>query len=216
MIGYPGAICVFAKVPRPGHVKTRLARMVGKQRAAALAEAFLEDTVAALSAVRVSVVIAFDGEAPAHWQRPGLRIWQQGNGFLGERLERVLARALCEHPWAMALGADSPGLPMSHVQQAAAALDRADGPGAVLGPCRDGGFYLLGVRSIAPGMLSEVRWSSAFALSDTERALGGRTLMRLPEWFDVDVLEDLALLRDLLERGEVTAPATARLLTRKP
>jgi rSAM/selenodomain-associated transferase 1 len=214
MMARPGAICVFAKVPRPGYVKTRLARTIGGDRAAALAEAFLEDTVAALSTVRASVVVAFDAEAPAHWRRPGLLLWPQGDGPLGERLERALARALSEYPWAMALGADSPGLPVAYVRQAADALGRSDGPDAVLGPCRDGGFYLLGVRFIAPGALSNVRWSSAFALSDTERALGARTSMRLPEWFDVDEIEDMARLHDLLERGEVTAPATHRLLTR--
>ena len=214
----PGAVCVFAKVPRPGYVKTRLASAVGADLAAAFAEAFLEDTVGALTAVGASTIVAFDADAPAHWRRPTLPVWQQGEGDLGYRLERVLARALAEHPWAIALGADSPGLPPEFLTMAADALDRPDGPDCVLGPCRDGGFYLLGVRSVAPGTLSKVRWSSPFALADTERALAGhgRTLLRLPEWFDVDEAEDLTRLCDLIERGEVTAPATSRVLTGAP
>ena len=39
-------ICIFAKPPEPGKVKTRLIPELGEQRAAELAEAFLQDTVA--------------------------------------------------------------------------------------------------------------------------------------------------------------------------
>lgn len=211
-----GAICVLAKVPRPGRVKTRLARTLGDQRAAALAEAFLEDTLAGLGAMPASVILALDEDAPERWNTLAAHVWRQGDGSLGDRLERVLGRALEDHPWAVALGADSPGLPVHMLNHAAAALDPAPDERCVLGPSRDGGFYLLGVRRMTPGMLAGVRWSTPDALADTEGSLrlAGLSPVRLAPWFDVDEPDDLAHLRTLIEGGRVCAPATARLLSR--
>jgi rSAM/selenodomain-associated transferase 1 len=209
-----GAICVFAKVPRPGHVKTRLARTRGAAAASALAAAFLEDTVEPLLALDARVILAFDGEAPERWRGTSLSAWRQGEGNLGDRLERVLARALQQHPWSIALGADSPGLPRSLVEDAIGAFARRGGPEAVLGPCRDGGFYLLGLRALRPGALASVRWSTSHALEDTERSLrnAGLEVERLAAWFDVDEESDLRDLEALLDSGAIEAPATALVL----
>ncbi len=210
-----GVICIFAKVPRAGHVKTRLAKSLGDASAVALAEAFIEDTVALATTIpSASVVIAFDDAAPACWQSKGIATTLQGDGDLGARLERVLGRALADHPWAIALGADSPGMPATLVCSAVDALVGCASPAAALGPCRDGGFYLLGVSALAPGTLARVRWSTSSAHADTERALTdvGVPITRLDPWFDVDEIEDLDHLRDLLRQRQVTAPATARAL----
>ena len=214
MTGFRGAICVFAKVPRAGHVKTRLARSLGDANATALAEAFLEDTLAPLQGLAASVVLAFDDDAPERWRGARVRAWRQGEGTLGERIERVLQRALEEHPWAIALGADSPGLPPHFLTHAIDALTAERGPSAVLGPCRDGGFYLLGVRALPKSVLAEVRWSTPHTLEDTEGALvrAGFQTERLATWFDVDEEEDLARLAGLLKDGVIHAPATARVL----
>jgi rSAM/selenodomain-associated transferase 1 len=209
-----GAICVLVKAPSPGRVKTRLARTLGNAAAAALAEAFLEDTVSALVALDVSVILAFDGEPPERYVRASVRVWNQGAGSLGDRVERVLARALESHRWAIALGADSPGLPPSRLADAMAALTREGGPPAVIGPCTDGGFYLLGVRTVSPGALDDVRWSTSHALEDTRAALAraGQPPHQLEPWFDVDEEADLTRLEALLASGAVSAPATAALL----
>jgi rSAM/selenodomain-associated transferase 1 len=209
-----GAICVLAKVPSPGHVKTRLARTRGDAAAAALAEAFLEDTVSSLRELDVSVILAFDGDPPERWAGASVRTWNQGAGTLGDRVERVLARALDSHRWAIALGADSPGLPASHIARAMAALTREGGPPAVIGPCIDGGYYLLGLRTVRPGALDTVRWSTPHALEDTQSALErvGQRAEQLESWFDVDEEADLVRLEALLASGAVYAPATARLL----
>jgi rSAM/selenodomain-associated transferase 1 len=206
-------LCVFAKPPRAGRVKTRLAAAIGSAQAAALARAFLEDTWSAASALPwARAVLATTG--PAAVERGGAAratAWPQGGGDLGERLERVLRRALRETPSALAIGSDTPGLPPALLSEARSALRRAD---AVLGPCEDGGFYLIGLRRCPPGLLRDLPWSSTDTFRRTAARLRERGLETavISPWFDVDRPADLEWLRALVVRGELRAPRTARAL----
>ncbi|MCX5745873.1 MAG: TIGR04283 family arsenosugar biosynthesis glycosyltransferase [Proteobacteria bacterium] len=206
-------VCIFAKPPVPGQVKTRLAPAVGTQGAAALARAFLVDTCAMVRALPwarpiVATTGAFDAALTAELALPA---WPQGDGDLGARLERILRRALAEHPAALAIGADSPGLPSRLLDDARAALADVD---AAIGPTDDGGFYVLALRRCPEGLLDELPWSrpDTFARTLDRLRARGLTVRVLAPWFDVDRPADLARLRDLLERGAIVAPATQRWL----
>ncbi|MHB8416822.1 MAG: TIGR04283 family arsenosugar biosynthesis glycosyltransferase [Myxococcales bacterium] len=211
-----GTLCLFAKPPRPGRVKTRLAAAVGEARAAELAAAFLRDSwSAAARAGFARTVLSTPEPWPDDLALPGRpEIWLQGEGDLGQRMERVLRRALEGGDFAAAIGADTPGLPARLLAQAASALGETD---AVLGPAEDGGFYLLALRRCPAGLLEGLPWSEAGTLAATRARLEARGLsVRLLEpWFDVDRAEDLVRLRAAMERGEVDAPETARLLFRE-
>jgi rSAM/selenodomain-associated transferase 1 len=210
---HEATVCVFAKPPRPGLVKTRLAATVGDTQAAALARAFYEDTwSAATSLPWANAVLAATEPSAKEWA--GARraaVWPQGTGDLGDRLERALRRALHHTPVALAIGTDTPGLPPALFSQARSALRDAD---AVLGPCDDGGFYLLGLRRCPRGLLRGLPWSAPETFLQTLSRLrerGLRTAVIAP-WFDVDRPADLARLHALIARGELQAPATARTL----
>ncbi len=208
----PGVIAVFAKPPRAGEVKTRLSVAIGPEAAAALARAFFADTWAAVGQVpHVRRVLASTAEALAPFGLSDAEVWLQGEGDLGARMERVAARALALAPWFIALGADSPGLPLSLVEAARAALVDHD---AVLGPAEDGGYYLLGLRRLEPGLLSGLPWSTpaTFEATKTRLASRGLSVAILPRWFDVDELPDLQRLQRALAQGDVTAPRTAEAL----
>jgi len=204
-------VCIFAKLPVPGEVKTRLAPTLGDAAAARLARAFLRDAVALVRrALWAKAVLAVPGGARAmKWT--GIEVWDQGEGDLGERLSRVLTRALRGAPFAIALGADSPGLPLARLDDARSALEWND---AVLGPAQDGGFYLLGLRRCPRGLLNGLRWGHRRVLEQTRARLRQRGLRvaLLEAWFDVDRPGDLARLGRLLEAGEVRAKATVREL----
>jgi rSAM/selenodomain-associated transferase 1 len=210
---HEATVCVFAKPPRPGLVKTRLAAAVGDAHAAALARAFFEDTwSAATSLPWAKAVLATTEPAAEEWVGTNRTpMWPQGGGDLGDRLERILRRALRDTPVALAIGTDTPGLPPVLFSQARSALRSAD---AVLGPCEDGGFYLLGLRRCPAGLLRDLPWSAPDTFVQTLRRLrerGLRTTVIAP-WFDVDRPADLACLHALIARGELHAPATARAL----
>ena len=195
-----GTFCVFAKRPVPGRVKTRLAQTVGQVCAAEMATALLRDTVEGLEALGVRVVLATtDGEMRFPWtSRP---CWDQGVGDLGARIERILTRALDLGPWAVAMGADSPGISAVALQRAVALLDAGRD---VWMPAEDGGFVLMGLHRCPPGLLADLPWSQ----SDT----GERTLARLravlgaqvalEAGFDVDTEADLHhFMREVPERA---------------
>src|SRR5262249_30301094 len=135
---------VFAKWPQPGEVKTRLTP--DSDRGAAVARAFLLDTLARLSGVAARRIVAF-APATAEAQFAGLvpsslGLTPQPDGDLGQRLVGFLTQQLeAGAETIVVVGADSPTLPVEYVERAFAELERAN---VVLGPATDGGYYLLG------------------------------------------------------------------------
>lgn len=209
-----GCICVFAKPPEAGIAKTRLIPLVGKDGAAALADAFLADTWASVCALPwARAIIASTGPLALSVNQPAPEVWLQGEGDLGARLERILTRALEHSSLALALGADSPGLPLSFLEHARLALEETD---AVIGPCDDGGFYLLGLRRCPPGLLAGISWSQSNTFAQTLAKLeaAGLRVIVLEPWFDVDRPRDLARLRGLIALGDLCAPKTTSVLDR--
>ena len=202
-------VCIFAKEPIPGRVKTRLAATVGDVAAARLAAAFLKDTISFVRTCDVATAIAWSGSSESAPR--GVDVWPQGEGDLGERLERIFLRALSVSPWAIALGADSPGLPPEYLRAAVEMLRTHD---AVVGPTLDGGYYLLGVSRCEPGLLAGVGWSQPSTRTQTVDRLEARgyRVATVGAWFDVDDARDLARLTRLLREGIVRAEETGRAL----
>jgi uncharacterized protein len=209
-------MAVMAKVPIPGAVKTRLCPPLSPEQAAALAWCFLQDKVEQIAAVEsAEPIVAFTPvERAAELRRLlpcAARLVPQRGPDLGARLDRLLTDLLAEgHPGAVAVDADSPSLPTVFLRRACARLleGAAD---AVLGPCEDGGYYLIGLRAPAPELFRDMPWSTPAVLDETLariRRLGLR-LELLPPWFDVDRGEDLARLRASARGGEAAGSAEA-------
>ena len=125
-------------------------------------------------------------------------MWLQGEGDLGERIERIITRGLLHAPAAMAIGADSPGFSDAHIEAAIECLRTTD---AVLGPSVDGGFYLLALRRCPRGLFALLPWSAA----ETRTALKARlqehafSVAELDPLFDVDIPVDLRTLAAYLD-----------------
>lgn len=212
-------LIIFAKWPEPGAVKTRLAADIGPQAAAALARAFLLDLRAAAEALPMELVLAYSPsdsrERFAALLGPRWRLWEQRGADLGARLAASLDRSARSDT--VVIGSDSPWLTPDDLQAAFAALEAIE---VVVGPCDDGGFYLLGARSRSRvnrshpwlEILGSVRWSTASSLADLTGTL---KRLRVPfralrNGYDVDTVSDLLrLIRDLKH-----LPPTAMRATR--
>lgn len=135
------ALIVIAKAPVAGRVKTRLCPPCTPEQAAALAQAALVDTFAALAAVPTSRrICVLDGE-PGPWLPAGVEVIAQRGGGLDERL--AFAFADVDEP-ALLVGMDTPQLTPELLAQTVAAL-MAPGTDAVLGHTDDGGYWGIGL-----------------------------------------------------------------------
>jgi uncharacterized protein len=210
-------VCIFAKPFIAGHVKTRLGRALGPERAADLAAAMFVDvwqTVASCPGVRPvlatlqpDIDCVGDARSECPVQISGDDILLQGDGDLGARLGSIFRQALASAPAAIAVGADTPLLTSAHLQQALHGLATHD---AVIGPCPDGGFYLLALRACPDEIFSGLPWSTPETAYATKRRLKahGFSVQELDQLFDVDTPDDLVLLTANLARQPSVAPAT--------
>jgi rSAM/selenodomain-associated transferase 1 len=188
-------------------VKTRLAAASSPEWAAAVADAFLRDLVERLAAVDARRVLAFaPAEAEADFAglvRGRFALTPQSDGDLGRRMEAFFAGQRAAGAGAVVLvGADSPTLPRSFVEQAFRELGRAD---VVLGPAADGGYYLVGCAwhgpragaAAVPPLFDGIAWGGSRVLLETVARLTDPEwrLALLPPWYDVDTLDDWWALR---------------------
>lgn len=210
------ALVVFAKAPVPGQVKTRLARAIGDEPAARLAGAFLTDVLeGATSMLGKLVVVAFAPES----RRPWFEAWSGACHLVAQPelgfSERVVAALDEAHRLGaertVIVGMDSPHLGPDRWEAAFAALDDHD---ACIGPCEDGGYYLLGLSAPQPGMFEDIPWGGPNVLEATRSraAALGLSLAELEEDFDVDEVEDLGQLAARLELRPAICPRTRAAL----
>ena len=189
---------LFAKEPRPGQVKTRLAAATSLAWAARVADAFLRDQLERLARIPARLVLAF---TPAS-ARPffesvsgSFALTPQVEGDLGQRMRAFFEQQLAGGADAIVLlGTDSPTVPLAFVEQAFRELKQAD---LVLGPATDGGYYLIGIGRRLPPIFEGVAWSTRRVLAETIERLDDPAwrLALLPPWYDVDTLDDWNLLR---------------------
>jgi rSAM/selenodomain-associated transferase 1 len=180
-------LVVFARAPRMGAVKRRLAADIGRDAALAFYRKTMSDVVWRLGrdprwTTWLAVTPDTDALRPRLWPPvPGVRLIGQGPGDLGARMARPL-RTFPPGP-VLVVGTDIPELGTAQIARAFAALGTND---MVFGPATDGGYWLVGARRrpIVPRRLFEgVRWSSEHALADT--------LAGLPRGFRVAMLDPL-------------------------
>lgn len=210
----PAAIVVLAKFPVPGRVKTRLAVGIGADLACALQRAFLRDLAVRLGRTAIPVWWAYTPrDAPFAGLVRSARAFAQPSGDLGRRVTHALGRVRREgHGAVLAIGADTPHVPLREVHRGVEAL--RDGTDVVLGPARDGGYYVIGLRAPQPALFRDVPWSTSGVLEITRERCRrlGLTLVELAPTFDVDVPADLVALRRWMRRHPGELRHTARVL----
>ena len=196
------ALIVVAKRPAPGKTKTRLSPPLTPELASALYECFLFDTLDQMRQVNDALhVVAYVDECD-YFQRlaPDFELIPQEGADLGERLDRALTSYLLRgYQRVVIMDSDSPTLPPVYLSHAFHAL--SDGADVVLGPCDDGGYYLIGLRKPAPRLLREVHMSTPTVAAETIALAKEENLnlVTLPIWYDVDDAASLSRLRQEIE-----------------
>jgi len=209
---------IMAKEPVPGKVKTRLTPPLTPYEAADLYRCFLQDRLLAMGALSdVDIALAY---TPSRAQKPfndfcpeNFGLFAQHGRTLGEKLCHIFQEKLSEGYAAVSImGSDSPDLPNRLVQASFSLMltQRAD---LVLGPCPDGGYYLIAATKLYPDLFSGIPWSTDKVLATTltkAAELGLKTKL-LPPWNDLDTFQDLVLYHQNYLRGEIDANGTGKI-----
>lgn len=193
--------------------------MLGPDGAADFHRALVLDAlhkVAALKDDPARYVFTAGGSLPEEMVSVGFERRRQQGRDLAQRLNRAFTELLRQHSRVVIIGTDSPTLVPSVLRLALRELRVAD---AVLGPCPDGGYCLIGLRRTCRGLFSGLRLETEFAFADTLRSLlvHGFSCSVLEPCPDVDRPEDLAALKKSLIKSPAArrlAPQTWRFLSK--
>jgi rSAM/selenodomain-associated transferase 1 len=203
-------LVIMAKEPVPGQVKTRLSPELTPQEAAALYRCFLQDSIAEMGKIDgIDRAIAYT-PATARATFAALvddrfRLFPQQEVELGQRLLTIFKEQAAQGYGAVCImDSDSPDLPREIVG-ASFLLLAAGKADVVLGPCTDGGYYLLGMKYPHPELLTDIPWSSGDVLSVTMQKAqrAGLKTALLPPWSDIDTYRGLTAFyrKDITNAG---------------
>jgi uncharacterized protein len=197
----------FAKFPEPGQVKTRLAKDIGPEAAAAfyrrLAEYVLKRT-APLGSGYLRIVFYTPDE-----MKQGFEEWllnealrAQRGADVGERMAKALEEMFQMGAGkAIVVGADIPGLHRGIIDRAFGELERSD---IVVGPAIDGGYYLIGMKSAHPEIFLNIDWGTAEVFTKTVFNIKkmGLHYSTVETLFDVDSIEEFLKAGEILKNTE--------------
>jgi len=189
-------LVVMAKNPVPGRVKTRLSPPLSEIEAAEAYRCFLADRLAEMSALQgIDLALAY---APAEAQATfaaftpeRIRLMVQHGENLSDKLVNLFRDIFAEgYRFTAVMDSDTPDLSREIMRQSFGLLATTD---AVFGPCKDGGYYLIGIKQNRPELFREIPWSKAnvLAVSLKKAAELGLETALLPRRNDIDTYEDL-------------------------
>lgn len=190
-------VLFFARAPRSGEVKTRLAADVGQQEALEIYRELGSQVIGQIAAAASITVWCepADGIDETRAWLGDLCYRGQPEGDLGVRLAYAFDAHFNAHPSepAIAIGADAPGVDAGVIARTGDALRTSD---VVIGPASDGGYYLIGLSRRLPELFGGIPWGTDGVFEATCaacRALAVAPVI-LPELRDVDRLDDLIVL----------------------
>ncbi len=189
-------LLILAKYPEPGAVMTRLCPPLSPDDAARLQRSCLRLLCErAFRAWPVQPKLIFSPDDAEDRFRelvgPFIPARPQGEGDLGERMLHAAQTSFADGADEVILvGSDSPTMPAARITDVQRELQKHD---AVIGPCDDGGFYVLGLKKTHDEMFSDIAWGGDQACAQTIQRLKscGLKTTSIDPWYDIDRIDDL-------------------------
>jgi len=191
------ALIIFLKYPKPGYVKTRLAKDIGNSRAAEFYKIMTEDIVQKVCVgvknydVHFFVSSSEEQRNTESWLQLSEAPKVQRGNDLGERMLNAFREIFdCGYGRVVIIGTDCPKVNGHVMEEAMDALEQSD---VVLGPTFDGGYYLLGLKAPWPDLFLGIMWSTDSVFFETLNKINNqkRSVAVLNQLRDMDTLEDL-------------------------
>lgn len=205
--GVGGALVVFAREPRIGEVKTRLAVGLGDAAAADVYTRLLSRTLRVVEASKISNTYLFAASAnqvPYFQARLGASLWSvrsQCLGDIGERMIDAFETLLRNYSFVVLIGSDVADFQVTDINRAFTIMQETDNS-AVLGPSADGGYWLIGLRWVHALLFTDMQWSTSTvsALTLERMTKLGFQVTTLSPRHDVDKIQDLKYIDELGEQ----------------
>ena len=181
-------VIVFARIPRLGVGKRRLARTIGDRAALNFSRLTLARLLRRLRCLcGAELILATSPDHHARFSAPGFTRIGQGQGDLGARMQRAFKRFPRRR--VVLVGSDIPDIEANDIRTA---FQRLRGTDAVFGPATDGGYWLIGMAGRRPATsFAHVRWSSRHALADTQQNFLHHRTARLRFLDDIDDVQTI-------------------------
>lgn len=182
-------LIIFARNPVKGSVKTRLAVHIGAEAALEIYLQLLKHVGEVTKEIQAAKEVHFSEAIPlaGPWNDYKRKL-QKGVG-LGERMEQAFKEGFLKgYRQIVLIGSDLPELTREDLKQAFEALDTNE---YVLGPATDGGYYLIGMKSLNSELFRQITWGSSTVLRQTIEKIKNKPLSLLEKRRDLDTYEDL-------------------------
>lgn len=186
-------LLIFVKNPEKGKVKTRLAKTVGDEKAYDTYLKLLNFTIEVSSKVEAKRQIWYSSFVDEEDGLGGIgfkKKLQYGEN-LGQRMLNAFQYGFEEQfEKIVIIGSDCPDISAEIIEYAYKLLNQND---VVIGPSKDGGYYLLGMNKLIPGIFEDIPWSTEQVYPETLKVLNNqeKEYGLLPTLNDIDTEEDL-------------------------
>ena len=178
-------LIIFTRNPELGKVKTRLANGVGDKAALEIYKFLLRYTHSITQNLVVNKHVYYSGNIPETdiWEDENFSKKLQHGNDLGDRMQRAFKDGFdAGYEKVIIIGSDMYDLNSQDLYNAFSKLDLHD---FVIGPAKDGGYYLLGMKRLKPEIFQHKSWGMSTVLEDTFRDLKGENLVLLEERDDI-------------------------------
>jgi rSAM/selenodomain-associated transferase 1 len=186
------ALIIFRKNEVLGNVKTRIAAKVGDQKALEIYQYLVDHTLHACRSIASSKFIYYSDFIPtdsisSHYE---FKFEIQAGFDLGSKMQNAFQNLFDKgFENIILIGTDCAELEPRHIEEAFELLESHE---AVLGPAKDGGYYLVGLKRQIPGFFEGIPWSTSKVLLLTLEKLEKQTVTYglLDLLSDIDEWED--------------------------
>lgn len=184
-------VLVFTRNPELGKVKTRLAETIGKQNALEVYVYLLAHTKNCISQVNATKRVLYSEVITIHdvWDNSLFEKEIQQGIDLGARMKNAFEKGFNDgFNKIVIVGSDLLTLESKDIEDAFNLLDMNE---VVLGPAEDGGYYLLGLKTIPNGIFENKHWGTNTVFEDTLSNLTNHQVAFLSMKNDVDTIDDI-------------------------
>jgi len=193
-------ILIFTRNPELGKCKTRLAKTIGDENALSIYKTLLQHTANVTEQIDCDRAVYYSVKVRNNdiWDNTFFQKHQQYGKDLGLRMQHAFAKSFkAGYEKVLIVGSDLYDLKPRHIQEA---FDKLDTHDVTIGPAEDGGYYLLGMKTLHSNIFENKEWGTETVRNDTLKDLQNHSIYQLEKLNDIDLYEDLKKYDQLLNR----------------